>query len=150
MEPQILWHYNYWDGPIDGLALHQNQFVWFKLVREDIEYITNEQFEQLSENDQQYYISNDDKFYRIEKFYNFYQITDSEAERVRNEHRMFEQQVGKHCNHYPGTYAPFTKVEFTMPINTGAPVLGNLIGIFSEYDILYMFNYQNIVNNKLV
>ena len=30
LEVKLLWHCNYWDGPIDGIAEYQNHKYWFQ------------------------------------------------------------------------------------------------------------------------
>lgn len=151
-KPEIMWHYSYWDRPLSGLALYQGKFVWFVQSTEVIKFITDIEFDELTEDQQDsWYLIDNGKYQRYEYFYNFYQISNIEFERVRAEHKVFEQQVGKHTNHYPGTYAPYkgnNHITGKLPTSS-APILGDLVGTFSEYDILYMFNYYNESNNKI-
>ncbi len=35
MNPRILWHHDYWDGPLSGIALFNGERVWFSMDSED-------------------------------------------------------------------------------------------------------------------
>lgn len=35
MNPRILWHHDYWDGPLSGIALFNGERVWFSMNSED-------------------------------------------------------------------------------------------------------------------
>lgn len=145
---EIYWHRSFWDRPLSGLAMYRGQFVWFLQIDEIKVSITTIEFDKLTADQQDSYDLIDGVYSRFEYFYNFYHLSQEQIDKVQLEHKVFEQQIGKHCNHYPGTYAPFNKIEFTMS-DSPVPILGQLLATFSEYDILYMFNYKNVINRKI-
>lgn len=85
----ILWHCDFWDGPITGLALWRSERVWFQMFRETV-------------------VSSSDVTYR-----GFRLIRLSEQQLREEEwwHELFRQHVGTHTDYDraegdPGTVRP--------------------------------------------
>lgn len=76
----LVWHEDYWDGPLSGVALFNNEHVWFKCIEED------------DTGDRKLAIYRMPEEFRKEKF-------------KRHEH--FQQAVGYHCDHDPNVYELF-------------------------------------------
>lgn len=76
----LVWHEGYYDGPLSGVALFNNEYVWFNYVDEDD--TGNRKFAIYTMPDQ----------FREEKF---------------RRHQHFQQAVGYHCDHDPNVYKPF-------------------------------------------
>jgi hypothetical protein len=138
-KPQILWHYKYWDYPLDGVALYKGDFVYFDYKEDKIITITEEEFDALSqENQDLYYFAENGYYYRCIHFYNFYRLCTEESDRLIKEHKEFEEIVGKHCNHYPGTYEPFKEHKYELPERM-PPLLGEILVTLDEDKIEYLF-----------
>jgi hypothetical protein len=139
-KPELLWVYSYCDRALSGLAMYQNKFVWFKHSDEIQVFISTNEYEQLTEDEKDCWYDRDGRCYKYEHFYNFYQISNDEFKRITIEHKIFEHQVGKHTNHYDGTYERFNKDINTIIVNglpaSSPPVLGNLIANFNKNHII--------------
>lgn len=76
----LVWHENYWDGPLSGIALFNNEYVWFDCIEED---------------------DIGDRKFAI------YKMSDKFREEKFKRHQHFQQAVGYHCDHDPNVYKPF-------------------------------------------
>ncbi len=84
-EPDLtmLWHSGYWDGPLSGMAMLDDKYVWFDCsADEDME-----------------------PYYGL-RVYKVYELSDKELEEEFFWHEKFETHVGKHTN-YGRNYAPY-------------------------------------------
>ncbi len=76
----MLWHENYYDGPLSGMADFNGTMVWFDLEDE-----------------------NEDRY----RTYNLYRLTDEERDVFCRHHKEFQEKVGTHCD-YGEEYKPFS------------------------------------------
>ncbi|HEY7426082.1 MAG TPA: hypothetical protein VH682_17760 [Gemmataceae bacterium] len=76
-EVQLLWHCDFWDGPISGLCLYQGRKCWFQVCAEGEE-------------------EEGDPFYRR------FLLLELSPEQLADEerwHELFRQKVGTHTDH---------------------------------------------------
>lgn len=83
---KMLWHSDYYDHPLTGMALYNGKKVWFKVGKED----------DLGE-----------------ERYDLLQLTPELLEELERRHKMFQEMVGYHCDHDPEVYKPFTMNQKT-------------------------------------
>ena len=76
----LLWHSNYYDGPMSGMATYNGRGVWFDYA-DETEY--------------------------ADRIYDVYELSDAELKLKTEQHQMFCDMVGYHCEHDPAKYAPF-------------------------------------------
>lgn len=89
-EPVItmLWHSNYYDGPLSGLAEYNEKKYWFDMVQDD-----------------------HDTLFHIRTF-GLYKLSPEELETEEKRHRLFRDMVGHHCD-YGDNYAPYEGKDTT-------------------------------------
>ena len=78
---EMMWHENYYDGPISGVAKYHGEYVWFEMTEEDYETGHRE--------------------------FGLYHMTPEKMGEVFRRHREFQRCVGYHCDHDPAVYKPF-------------------------------------------
>jgi len=71
----LLWVYDYWDGPLAGLAHHAGRDYWFEIEAFD----------------------SDDP--PIERHYFLFELTDQELADEKEWHHRFQQHVGTHTDY---------------------------------------------------
>lgn len=74
-EATMLWYSDYWDGPLSGLAVYEDNLVWFHII--DWEH---------------------DNLFNMRTF-GLYELSDEEAAYELLWHQYFCQSVGYHCNY---------------------------------------------------
>lgn len=79
----MLWHSNYYDGPLSGVAEYNGEMVWFDC--------------------EDYGDWGDDKV----RSYALYRLTDEAKAVLISNHNDFREAVGHHCDHVPEQYSPF-------------------------------------------
>ena len=77
-EATMLWHSNYYDGPLSGLAEYKDELVWFNII--DWEH---------------------DNVFNMRTF-GLYELSDEETKYELDWHQLFCEQVGYHCNYENG------------------------------------------------
>lgn len=88
IKAKILWVSGYYDGPIDGAALVNDEVVWFSMI---------EDYEPTGERDEY------DEMIWSPRRWGLYRLTDEEFRLFTTNHLLFEAYVGTHhCNHAPG------------------------------------------------
>ena len=80
LKPEMLWHWEYYDGAINGLAIYDGKKVWFQMIRES-------DFG--------------------DRTFGLYRISPEMLEKIETQHRLFQEMVGFHCDHDPNIYKPF-------------------------------------------
>lgn len=94
VKAQILWVSGYYDGPIDGAALVDDEVVWFSMI-EDYEVIGTKIVMEEGEEFEEAIWS--------PRRWGLYRLTDEEFRLFTTNHLLFEVYVGTHhCNHSPG------------------------------------------------
>jgi hypothetical protein len=71
-KPRMLWHSNYWDGPLSGMAEYRGEMVWFECTR-----------------------GVDAK----ERTFALYRPPLAERRELCRRHALFRKMVGKHCDY---------------------------------------------------
>ena len=79
---KLLWHRDYYDHPLTGLALYNGEKVWFRAKPAD-DCIERDIFELL-------------------------QLTPEQLQQIEQQHSVFQTFVGRHCDHDPNVYQPFS------------------------------------------
>jgi hypothetical protein len=84
-EPDLvmLWHAGYYDGPLNGMALYNGQYVWFDCFSDDYQ----------------------EPYYGM-RVYRLYELSEKEMKEQFNHHSKFRKYVGHHTD-YGSAYAPF-------------------------------------------
>jgi len=77
-EATMLWHSNYYDGPLSGLAEYKDKLVWFNII--DWEH---------------------DNLFNMRTF-GMYELSAEEIKYELAWHQLFCEQVGYHCNYENG------------------------------------------------
>lgn len=80
----LLWHENYWDGPLSGVALYNGEHVWFDIEDED---------------------DIGDRVFAL------YKMSKDICNKIFQRHKEFQEAVGFHCDHDPSVYKPFFKKD---------------------------------------
>ena|SRR5215471_6150250 len=71
---RLLWHVNFWDGPLCGICLHEGRKYWFKLDKE------------LDDRDRS-------------RSFNVYYLTDEQINLEDSSHELWCKYVGTHCDY---------------------------------------------------
>ena len=74
----MLWHSDYYDGPISGMAEYKGKKVWFKWDKDVFEPLTDM------------------------RIFNLYELSDAEIEDEEQWHQYFREMVGHHCDYVEG------------------------------------------------
>jgi hypothetical protein len=74
----MLWHSNYYDGPLSGLAVYKGKKVWFDCIQDEY-----------------------DNLFNIRVF-GLYELSDEELEDEESWHQFFCDNVGRHTNYVDG------------------------------------------------
>lgn len=74
----MLWHSDYYDGPISGMAEYKGKKVWFKWDKDVFEPLTDM------------------------RIFNLYELSDEEIEDEEQWHQHFREMVGHHCDYVEG------------------------------------------------
>jgi len=82
-EPDLtmLWHSDYYDGPLSGMALYNGEHVWFDC--------------------------NDDPF-DGDRIYALYRLSTETKQELLRQHKLFEHHVGTHSNHDPNDHQEYS------------------------------------------
>lgn len=92
-EPQMLWHSDYYDGPISGIARYKGQIVWFNCVEWE----------------------HDNLFFM--RRYALYELTQEQIDHEIEIHNRFRRQVGRHCDYCDDFWNPNDeKISSLQPI----------------------------------
>lgn len=84
----ILWVSGYYDGPLSGVCLVDEEVVWFSMIKDS---------EPTNEVDEE-----GDTIWTLRRL-GLYRMTDNEFREIITSHLLFEMYVGTHnCNHSPG------------------------------------------------
>lgn len=75
---QMLWHNNFHNKPLNGVALFDNQFVWFEIIEE----------------------------YEEPVRYTLYKLTNKDKEELIKSHYVFRELVGTNTTHHPTFFDP--------------------------------------------
>lgn len=79
----LLWHYNYWDGPISGMLSIDNQYYWFEMIDDPVWQRIN--------------VSTKSNFkYRR---YAIIRMTTEQLKIENLKHADFRKYVGTHCDY---------------------------------------------------
>ena len=78
---KMLWHCNYWDGPLSGVALYEGEHVWFELT--------------------------DDDDYGDNRVFSLYRLNPEDKEEIFKQHKEFQEAVGYHTDHDPEVHKPY-------------------------------------------
>ena len=96
--PRMLWHCAYYDHPIDGIAEYKGEKVWFC----EVDNKTSQ-----SNNYINYDSDEEDNFPEVQ--YDIYSVSKETMKDMCESHAIFDRMVGKHTNHDPRRYSPYTK-----------------------------------------
>ena len=77
-EATMLWHSDYYDGPLSGLAEYKGEKVWFQCSEWEDENLFNM------------------------RIFNLHELSKEELEEEERWHQFFCDNVGKHCNYVDG------------------------------------------------
>lgn len=76
----MLWHSNYWDGPLSGMARYNGEEVWFNCISEE---------------------ENGDRIFGL------YRLSKEDHAELTYRHELFRDMVGHHCDHDPERYSDY-------------------------------------------
>ena len=88
---EMLWHCNYYDGPLSGVARYEGELVWFD----------NEEYGDWGED--------------AVRSYQLYRLKGEVMDELFRQHHLFNEMVGYHSNHHPDFHNDFVgknKEEF--------------------------------------
>ena len=87
-EIQLLWHCNYWDGPITGLLKYQDKKYWFEMCKNYQHYLGlfNEEIEEIEE-------------FEYFRCYTIHELTSEELIEEEKRHELFRTHVGTHTDY---------------------------------------------------
>jgi hypothetical protein len=101
---RMLWHHDYWDGPISGVILWNGEYCWFNQIEQvDIETPMSEEDKQefinyCEKNGYKWYDSDliDYESYRV---YNVYRMPRAVMKAIIHNHSVFQEYVGTHTDY---------------------------------------------------
>lgn len=99
----MYWHISFWDRPLEGVAMYMDRPVYFKLLEEEDDDDDDDEYEQ----DQ---VMVDEK--NDEPTYALHALTDAQYCELEAQHNEFGRLVGRHTDHRPGIYAPYTTPSY--------------------------------------
>lgn len=114
---RMLWHHDYWDGPISGVILWDNEMCWFSQKGDDIyikKEISEEEKLELIEMSKKDNISLDDSdFYDYEHWreYDVYKVPDEIMNDIVFNHELFKKYVGDHTDYDENGLRPIGKLR---------------------------------------
>jgi hypothetical protein len=79
-ELKMLWHSNYWDGPLSGMAKYNGEDVWFECCNED---------------------DFGDRLFAL------YRLSEEDHKELFRQHELFQHHVGFHGDHDPNVYQEY-------------------------------------------
>jgi len=120
---EMLWHQDYYDRPLSGVAKYNGNCVWFQIA-----------------NDSDILEKNDcDTF-------NLHELSNECLENLINMHECFCKYVGNHTNHHPDLYKKFTNSNskrmnkfYKTKFPKIDPKKGKIIGQFPWFQFKYWF-----------
>lgn len=144
---RMLWHHDYWDGPISGVILWDGEYCWFQQndeVNTEIPFTEEERknwIEECIKHD--YEIDERDMVnYDSYRVYDVYRMPVDVMDNIRHNHELFRKYVGVHTDYDEngkreiGNLRPYTEHDkFYNTKSTHKPVDFNLksrelIGVF--------------------
>ena len=110
-ETRVLYHLNYWDGPISGVCLLNGKRHYFDTVDEIHEEwtMTDDQWRQYCKENSDLGIETDPEeriqtdWYRV---YGIFETPDEVMEIIEENHQLFTKYVGTHCDYDYGGKRP--------------------------------------------
>lgn len=93
---EMLWHCNFWDGPLNGVALYNGDVVWFECV---IDHGMGDEDEQ-----------DDYPLWGLREFA-IYELTEEQKMHAVFNHILFREMVGSNSDHKPEFHSWFTRGE---------------------------------------
>jgi hypothetical protein len=98
----MYWHISFWDLPLEGVAMYRDSPVYFKLIEDEED--DDEEYEQ-----DQDHVMLEEK--TDEPTYALHALTEAQYRELEAQHEEFGRLVGRHTDHRPGIYAPYTTTE---------------------------------------
>jgi len=86
MKLEMIWHCNYYDGPLSGVARYNEELVWFDVV-EAGGWITEDECE--------------------ERTFQLYRLSKEDMDETIRRHELFRDMVGHHSDHLPNMHSDF-------------------------------------------
>jgi len=101
---RMLWHHNYWDGPISGVILWNGEYCWFDQIEEvNIETPMNEKDRQdyieYCEKNGYAWHEHDMVDYESYRIYNVYRMPRAVMKSIIHNHSIFQEFVGTHTDY---------------------------------------------------
>lgn len=105
-ETRLLYHLNYWDGPISGVCLYNGKKCYFSALRDiydedDMKMTDDEWIEYclyLAKGG--YIVDKDDRDYNSwYRVFAIYDTPDNIIEILEENHKLFQEHVGTHCDY---------------------------------------------------
>lgn len=92
---KLLWHSNYWDGPISGVCEIDGEKFWFNQfpVSEDGELFVKHINESFDPNDEDSYD------YDVVRFYKIYRLPQMTMNDITFNHELFRKYIGHHTDY---------------------------------------------------
>ena len=88
-EMKMLWHGNYWDGPLAGMCLIDSQKYWFECIEQ---YHDNNPYP----SEEEYDAGWESPWYRR---FLVWKLTDEQLKVIEERHAKFQRMVGTHCDY---------------------------------------------------
>ena len=104
IKPKLLWHCDFYDFPLDGVAEYRGQLLWLKA---DID-LYYEMFALCDWDDEAMCYDTPSIYYDL------YEIPDVVMKDLVESHKIFQEMVGYHTDHDPSVYSPFNNGEFML------------------------------------
>lgn len=152
--PIMLWHFDFLDYPLNGLALYKNQKVWFVKTFGG-GWVNPQNSNEHKDLDSYYYdiesgetgLDGSTIFWKY-PLYKLYEIPDQYLKQYENRHKLFQELVGYHTDHDPLIYQPFNTSNWSAeyknnewyqtehPVIDYNPQNHNCLGEFRSWDFV--------------
>lgn len=115
-ETRLLWHCNYWDGPLSGVMLWKGEKCWFQSVndisvRVDFTPDETEDWRKICSEEGFQFRLNECAEYENHRIFQVYRIPVDEMQKIEEEHALFEQYVGTHTSYDENGNRPHGKTD---------------------------------------
>jgi hypothetical protein len=114
---RMLWHHDYWDGPISGVILWDNEMCWFSQKGDDIynkkEISEEEKVELINWAKENNHTLDEMDFYDFNhwRIYDVYRIPKETMDAIIFNHELFKKYVGEHTDYDENGVRPIGKLR---------------------------------------
>lgn len=150
-QTRILYHMNYWDGPLSGVMLWEGKRMFFNCINEHVvkTLMSPEDLKEVEEylKEQNQTLEEDDKYdYDTIRVYGVYDLEPEVMEAIEFNHELFQKYVGTHCDYKEdGSRGNGARI----PLRPDHPEDIGDLKPYSEHDKFYKGNEQKTYKLEL-